>query len=96
MNVATIIALLGVVLPLITELVKWAEAMQVPGDVKKENVMSAFTSIWGSLVSGNLLGKDLQGVTTEQATTVVSSAIDSVVSIFNALGIFKKAVTPAA
>ena len=101
MDPLSIVQLVIVALPLLTQLIQYIEdlvnnagATSVTGTQKKDAVTTLFGQLWSGLqVSG--AGSKVLTIPSTQIAPIVSQLIDGVVATFNTLGIFKKA-TPAA
>lgn len=102
MNPLVIVQLIAVAIPLLTQLIQFVEdlvnnsGIATSGADKKSAVVALFGQMWGQLASSGA-GSKIFTIPADTMSSLVSGAIDSIVSTLNLLGIFKKSapVTPA-
>ena len=89
MTFSAIISLIIAIVPMITELIKWAEGKEAPGPDKKNIVLTLFEGLWDTLSNSGLLKGDLRDVPKESAVKVADVVIDAVVTTLNTTGVFQ-------
>jgi hypothetical protein len=105
-SILAIIQLAALLLPLIQQAVVWVEDMvnqakangtisTITGADKLAAALTFVQNLWPQIAATGTGAKIATLITPEQFTATATSLINSVVGIFNTLGIFKKS-TPAA
>ncbi len=90
-----IIQIIAIALPLLLELIKFVEdavnrsEITAAGAQKKDQVVTMFAQGWQQLVAADPSNKMFK-YPIDQIVTTISPWIDQIVSVLNALGIFKK------
>lgn len=87
------LTIVGYVLPLINSIVRLVETFPgLTGAQKKEQALALVEAMWNGLAGQNpaIKIKEIQGVPFDVFKPLVGLLIDTVVTIFNAVGVFTK------